>query len=140
MQKHIYITEQSTRQDWQEEWRRTHDTCIQAKEAPPPSVSSVRRVGRITSCRTYIVNTEKNSILKWDRAHFLIPPPPMGPPLAAKSQLPIRLKQHILHDGSTPAVRYESMKERDIPVFFKASSSAFSFFLSSQLNPVKRTR
>jgi len=70
---------------------------------------------------------------KW--AYFLIPPPPIGPPLAAIRQLsipPYHITIFIPYetDGSS----YLWRREEDIPVFFKASSSAFSFFLSSQLN------
>ena len=72
---------------------------------------------------------------KTESAHFLIPPPPIGPPLAAKSQLsipPHRIPIFIPSDPDRSS--YLSWRKEDIPVFFKASSSAFSFFLINQLN------
>jgi len=95
---------------------------------PYPQSAELLLAGPISS----ILKRTRSWGEKW--AYFLIPPPPIGPPLAAIRQLPVP-PYHIPifipydPDGSS----YLSRKEEDIPVFFKASSSAFSFFLSNQL-------
>ena len=90
----------------------------------------LHQVGQITSCQTYY-QLLLYLLMETGRAHFLIPPPPIGPPLAANDQFtlftrrnPIRMT-HQVHIGRPQRVY--------IPVFFKASSSAFSFFLYNQL-------
>ena len=87
----IYTTVNSTGQDCQEGQRYRHETCIQAKEALPcylicpVYIMSRRNYFLPDLYRQYrrLYHREARS------AYFLIPPPPIGPPLAAKSQFSI---------------------------------------------------
>jgi hypothetical protein len=49
----------------------THAYKIKKHSLAISSVLSVRRVGRITSCRTYIVNTESNTSMRYKMCSLL---------------------------------------------------------------------